>query len=492
MDLREKHMMQNNKMCMILGLVIHFFIILATILYNKGRVSFINTPIMLAIEVVCVIVSILGFVKLGKEEKGHYPQLLSLAVAYMVMLLGSAHVPYLWAMGVLIGVAVIVYNSARICMLASGTAVVENIIFVIIYYMSPVSHTEPYASIKYMVPTNMAILVLFAIMSYVVVRVNDIQIKETMNAIQEKAAEQEKSSERIRHTSEQISSKLEDAHEAMDNLSNKVNSSAEAIEQISGSVTQTAQAIQTQTEMNGNIMSSLESIKSESEDMSKLSDVARNNVEDGSVIIRDLESQAVQTAEINAQTAEMTAALANSAETVKEIVETILGISSQTNLLALNASIEAARAGEAGKGFAVVADEIRNLSENTKESAEQIAATIDVLIQNVHSASENMKRSVESSNRQGEMISETGNKFAEIRESVDLLSKSVDEIHESVNECAKATDLVMQAITDLSATSEEVAASSESSLELSRECTTDMNTTNDILNVILDIARTDD
>ncbi|MBQ1604386.1 MAG: hypothetical protein II091_01500, partial [Lachnospiraceae bacterium] len=67
MDLREKHMMQNNKMCMILGLVIHFFIILATILYNKGRVSFINTPLMLALEVVCVIVSILGFVKLGKE-----------------------------------------------------------------------------------------------------------------------------------------------------------------------------------------------------------------------------------------------------------------------------------------------------------------------------------------------------------------------------------------------------------------------------------------
>jgi methyl-accepting chemotaxis protein len=162
------------------------------------------------------------------------------------------------------------------------------------------------------------------------------------------------------------------------------------------------------------------------------------------------------------------------------------------NSIFATASIEAARAGEAGKGFAVVADEIRNLSENTKESAEQIAATIDVLIQNVHSASENMKRSVESSNRQGEMISETGNKFVEIRESVDLLSKSVDEIHESVNECARATDLVMQAITDLSATSEEVAASSESSLELSRECTTDMNTTNDILNVILNIARNDD
>ncbi len=57
---------------------------------------------------------------------------------------------------------------------------------------------------------------------------------------------------------------------------------------------------------------------------------------------------------------------------VNNITGIINAIAKKTGLLALNASIEAARAGEAGKGFAVVAEEIRKLSDQSKDSAENI------------------------------------------------------------------------------------------------------------------------
>jgi methyl-accepting chemotaxis protein len=57
---------------------------------------------------------------------------------------------------------------------------------------------------------------------------------------------------------------------------------------------------------------------------------------------------------------------------INDLTQDILAIASQTNLLALNASIEAARAGESGKGFAVVADEIRQLADNSRETANSI------------------------------------------------------------------------------------------------------------------------
>jgi methyl-accepting chemotaxis protein len=61
---------------------------------------------------------------------------------------------------------------------------------------------------------------------------------------------------------------------------------------------------------------------------------------------------------------------------INEVTSSVNEIAEQTKLLSLNASIEAARAGEGGRGFAVVATQVRELANQSKESAGRIESII--------------------------------------------------------------------------------------------------------------------
>lgn len=99
---------------------------------------------------------------------------------------------------------------------------------------------------------------------------------------------------------------------------------------------------------------------------------------------------------------------------MEQIMGIVTNIANQTNLLSLNAAIEAARAGEAGKGFGVVAGEVRNLSEQTKESATNVAS----LLQTTKNRTEkllNSLKNIEGDIQLGEIsLTETVQQFDEI------------------------------------------------------------------------------
>ena len=146
---------------------------------------------------------------------------------------------------------------------------------------------------------------------------------------------------------------------------------------------------------------------------------------------------------------------------INEAVELISDITSQTNLLSLNASIEAARAGQAGRGFAVVASEIKQLADQSSQGADSIKNIADNIL-------EKSNRSVILTGRMKELAEQEQTDIGNAKESFDILNSIIEEnaaIAQTVMDKTKNLEAlkldIINSVSELSAISEENAASNE-------------------------------
>ena len=261
------------------------------------------------------------------------------------------------------------------------------------------------------------------------------------------------------------------------------------MQDIAANIESTAHEIQNQSQMCIGIENNTQDAELQADTMVKASEETLKEVFYGVEAIDKLHNQAQVVERDNMETVKYVSVLNERARAVKKILGMINDISIQTNLLALNASVEAARAGEAGKGFAVVADEIGNLSEQTKSATGDISAILAELNNDVEQVTVSIDHSVKTVGEQNSLIEETKNKFDAIDSGVKQLIGIINDLKHLIDRITDASVVIADGVTELSANSQEVAATSNDGTRIMTTAVEDMNQVKEALTKIYNLAQ---
>lgn len=274
--------------------------------------------------------------------------------------------------------------------------------------------------------------------------------------------------EKLKDTVSRIKETTENLVQAGDSLefmatqtSNTTDEISRAIEEVSKGAVIQAEEIESATMQVSNIGSMIESIVNSVRQLDDVSMNMKKADDESEIIINELGISNDKTIEAIKKIDASVHTTNESVGKIQEAVNLITAIASETSLLALNASIEAARAGEAGRGFAVVASQISKLSEDSNNSAKTIEDIINQLSVDSEASVKVMAEVSEIIAEQQQKLNETKAKFADVSKGIESSMSETEKIHQQTQECDEARIKVTDVIENLSAVSEENAASTQ-------------------------------
>ena len=246
----------------------------------------------------------------------------------------------------------------------------------------------------------------------------------------------------------QMAETLQSVSEASNQVAAGANNLSEASQSLAEGATDQAGAVE---EMQATITTISDDIRVTANSAGDSYNQARSYAEEAERSHREMQAMMDAMTRIN-----------DASKQVGNIISEIEDIASQTNLLSLNASIEAARAGEAGRGFSVVADQIRQLAEQSANSAAETRTLIETSLSAIADGSKTV-----------DIVNDSINRVVEGMEQIAQSSKSISEMAndqaEAMKQAEQGVSQISEVVQSNSATAEETSATSE---ELSAQAAT--------------------
>jgi methyl-accepting chemotaxis protein len=244
---------------------------------------------------------------------------------------------------------------------------------------------------------------------------------------------------------------------------------AVATDEISGGASDLANEAERGNELTQNIGNQIMNVIQANLEMGKVSTNVQSSSELGIKYMSELITKTKATEEMTRSMVEKVDMLKDSTASIRKILEILNNITKQTNILSLNASIEAARAGAAGKGFMVVANEIRLLADQSKQSIEVVGQITIKIQQEIEDTVYVLSTAYPLFQDQIQSVKEADLIFKQVTNHMQGFIKQLGSVSNTVNELEQSQLVLSNAMTNVSAVSEESLATSEQVASLTSE-----------------------